>query len=168
MFSRKVQKSRPFFARAIEPGAPEFYEEIKNNTILLPVYNALKCLEMDDEQIEIFMTCLEPYFTHLERVIISDKFFEDLFRERLVEAYTYYINMTLTEFKDRAEKISRDTREFEKQCYPFDKMEDPNETRFLLCDGDKVEEIEIPSCGLQGGGRRKRRLPHKTRRIKRA
>ena len=164
MFSRKLQKSRPFFARAVEPEAPEFYEEIKDNTILLPVYNALKCIELDDEQIEIFMTCLEPYFTHLERVIISEKFYEDLFRERLVETYTYYIDMTLTEFKDRAEKMFRDTREFEKQYYPFDKMEDPNETRFLVCDGDNVEEIEIPSCGVQGGGRRKRR---KTRRSKR-
>lgn len=152
---RTVQRIVPPAGTAKRPPRPEFYEEIKGNTILLPVYNALKCLEMDDEQIEILMTCLEPYFTHLERVIISEKFYEDLFKERLIETYTFYIEMTLTEFKDYANKFSRDTREFEKEYYPFDKLEDPTETRWLVVDGDEEGEIDIPSCGLlqeQGGG----------------
>lgn len=122
----------------------EFHEEVLKNTTLTSAYDTFKCLGLDDEKIEILMTCIEPYFIHLERVIISPKFFKDLISKRAIDTDTCYIDMTLSEFRAHANKISRETREFEKQYYPY--MMDDGAEALLVCDGDHEEVVRMSEC----------------------
>jgi hypothetical protein len=122
----------------------DFHEEVLKNTTLTSAYDTFKCLGLDDDKIEILMTCIEPYFIHLERVIISPKFFKDLISKRAIDMDTCYIDMTLSEFEAHANKISRETREFEKVYYPY--LMDDGKEALLVCDGDHEEVVRISEC----------------------